>query len=460
MPAIDFNAYSTILFIDSMVALEAKPLAMLPWHEIDDTGPILVLVVPQVNKEIDKRKRDGRLGQRARAFNRLIARAAEAASAVRIYEGQVVVDIALAVCERIDWTAYDDLDPEDGDARVVAEILHSRGAPSDRKLLFSHDINPIAMAARHGLKRRKMPDHWLLEPEPSPNEKEMTRLKARVRELEATAPDLQATIIFEVSPPLQLFQVRPLSEEQRAELARRVLAKNPKPLQPGSRASPDYDRSLDKRYEEYETLAVPRFASRLHLHLETHYSQIPFLLRIENIGHVQAENLVIELKAFGGTLHDRFVCYPLLGPPVPQPKSPRFTSFPDYSPASAFLRRAVERHEFEFAVGPRQGHTIEIHCADFRQGSKWDFQGIASIDSRAASPFKLQVELTASNLRGVLHRSFELPYNTQRVSPGELISLDTSEYRVEFPMHKQWDKAVETDNWKWFDFGNEEDKQH
>src|SRR5271168_2154456 len=136
---IDFDVYSTILFMDSMVALEAKPLELLPWHEIDDTGPILVLVVPQVNKEIDKRKRDGRLGQRARAFNRLIAPAAESASTARIYEGQLVVDIALAVCDRIDWGVLDYLDPEYGDARVVAEILHSRGIPPGRKLLFSHD---------------------------------------------------------------------------------------------------------------------------------------------------------------------------------------------------------------------------------------------------------------------------------------------------------------------------------
>src|SRR5947207_1845804 len=121
-PEIDFDAYSTILFMDSMVALEAKPLEVLPWHEIDAAGPILVLVVPQVNREIDKRKRDGRLGQRARAFNRLIAPAAESGSSVRLREGPVIVDIALAVCDPIDWSAHKELDPDDGDARVVAEI--------------------------------------------------------------------------------------------------------------------------------------------------------------------------------------------------------------------------------------------------------------------------------------------------------------------------------------------------
>ena len=449
---IDFTAYSTILFMDSMVALEAKPLPQLPWHEIDHTGPILVLVVPQVIREIDKRKRDGRLGNRARAFNRLIGPAAEAASPKRICEAQVAVDIAIAVCDRIDWTAHDDLDPEDGDARVVAEMLHACGVPPERKLLFSHDINPIAMATRHGIKSRKVPDHWLLDPEPSPHEKEITRLRARVKELETTAPDLQPTIIFEVSPTLQLFQVRPLSSEEQATLVERLLTENPKPVQLRSPIpSLDYDPTLDRRYEKYATSAVPSYASRLHQHLETHYGQVPFLLRIENIG------LVVVLKAIGGTLHDRFVCYPLLGPPAPRPKPQQFApTFSDFR--SALLRRPVGRHEMEFAVRPGRGHTIEIHCADFRQGSEWEFRGIASINPHAGSPFKLQVDVTASNLRGVISRPFELSYTTKSVSPDELISFETRQWFIDFPMQKQWEEAGETNNWKWFDFGEEEEQ--
>lgn len=130
-----------------MVALEAKPLPTLPWAEIDLSGPILVLVVPQVNTEIDKRKRDGRLGKRAREFNRLISPAAESGRPHRISEGSPTVDIAIARTARINWDNLDDLDPSEPDARVVAQILHARDVPDERKLLLSHDINPIAMAS-------------------------------------------------------------------------------------------------------------------------------------------------------------------------------------------------------------------------------------------------------------------------------------------------------------------------
>ncbi|MGT2504773.1 hypothetical protein ACVOMS_35905 (plasmid) [Bradyrhizobium guangxiense] len=168
--------------MDSMVALEAKPLANLPWAEIDAAGPVLVLVVPQVMKEIDKRKRDGRLGRRARDFNRLIAPAAESGSAVQISVGPPQVNIAFAQIGRIDWDALQDLDPEEGDARVVAQVLNAAGVPAGVKTLFSYDNNPIAMASRHGIKVRKLPESWLMEPEPSPHEKELLRLKGKIAE--------------------------------------------------------------------------------------------------------------------------------------------------------------------------------------------------------------------------------------------------------------------------------------
>jgi hypothetical protein len=407
---INFDSYSTILFMDSMVALEGKPLPSQPWQEIDSGGPILVLVVPQVNTEIDKRKRDGRLGKRAREFNRLIGPAAEFGTAVRISDGPPSVDIGIAVCERIKWNAFQDLDPEDPDARVVAQILHARGVLSERKLLFSQDINPIAMATRHGLKTRRMPEHWLFEPEPSPNEKEINRLKARVKELEANEPVLDFSISFGMDEPLQLYQVRPLTGEEQHRLADRILLENPEVGQPMY----PFDTGYDRRYEEYRGSTVPRHVSTLHRRLETHYNQVPFTLHVENCGHIQAENLVVMLTAIGGTLNHRFVCYPIFGPRAPKPDH---SLFGQLNINRMNLPRQPGRHEMVFAVGPSRGKTIEVHCADFRHGRDWEFRGVACIDPRAASPFNIQVELTASNLRGEIARLFAIGYATTDAAP-------------------------------------------
>jgi len=101
---IDFSRYKSIVFIDSMVVLHGQPLDRQPWKEIDPIGPILVLIVPQVQTEIDKRKLDGRLSTRARAFNRLIRPSVlKGGDAIQIVSGPPVVDLGMAFPRPIPW---------------------------------------------------------------------------------------------------------------------------------------------------------------------------------------------------------------------------------------------------------------------------------------------------------------------------------------------------------------------
>ena len=100
-------------------------------------------------------------------------------------------------------------------------------------------------------------------------------------------------------------------------------------------------------------------------------------------------------------------------------------------------------------------NTIEIHCADFRQGSEWELHAISALNPHAGSPLKLHLEVTASNMRGMPSWSFELPYVSKYVSVDELISFETREYRIDFPMRPQFEEAMNTQNWNWFDFGEE-----
>lgn len=445
--------YSTILFMDAMVALEGKPLADQRWRDIDRTGPILILVVPQVMREIDKRKRDGRLAKRARAFNRLIGPAAQSASTVRISDGPPIVDIGLAICDRVDWDALDDLDPEEPDARVVAQVLYARGVPAERRLLFSHDINPIAMASRHGLKTMKMPESWLLEPEPSPHEKEVNKLKARVQELEADEPDMQASVAFGVDDTLTIYKVAPLSATDQAEATDRILAKNPKIAQRTSTIlGPHmYDTEYDQKYEEFRQRRVPAYAADVHRYLEAHYAQVPFELTIENLGHVQAENLVVSLRAKAGRLHDRFVHFPIFGPVAPRPQPYRIMP-----PALRFDPRDIVqqpgRHDVAFGIGPDAGDTIELHCADFRHGRVWTFEGIAWLDPHAESPFIIEVDITASNMRGARAIEFALSYESRSVQPSDLVDFGERKHLIEIPLEAAYDDAVKKQRWDWFEY--------
>jgi len=109
------------VFLDSNLVLQGKPLDELPWEQIDQEGPIEILVVPKVASEIDSKKQDGRLTVIARTFNRMIAPLALGTLAeVVIRAASPRVVLSLAYPSPINWEDYQSLEPGDSDSRVVA----------------------------------------------------------------------------------------------------------------------------------------------------------------------------------------------------------------------------------------------------------------------------------------------------------------------------------------------------
>ncbi|RUW74817.1 MULTISPECIES: hypothetical protein [unclassified Mesorhizobium] len=446
-PAFEHAKYSSIVFIDSMVALEGKPLETLPWHELDPTGPILILVVPQVNSEIDKRKRDGRLGKRARAFNRLIAPAAETAAPHQIAGGPPAIEIAIARPARINWDQYDDLDPGEGDDRVIAQILHATDVPAEHRRLLTHDTNPIAIGSRHGLKSWRMPDHWLLEPELSPKDKEIAKLTARVRELEEAQPSIEVSLQFGPDQPQTVFRVEPVPSDARRAITTQVIRRNPS-QDDDSPYSLRRDYSYGDRYRDYRIKVVPRYTASVHRFLEVLYAQIPFTFSLKNVGSLQAESLVLRLKTKGGCLHNRFTYHPIFGPAAPKPRS---SLYPIRFAENARSPPVIGKHEMQFAVGPNRSPVIEIHCADFRHGRTWEFEGIATIDPHHEGPFVIEVEVTASNMRGIRTEAFEFAIAVENTRIGDLVDLLGTSYKIAFPMMERFKAEVRAKNWSWIE---------
>lgn len=450
----DHTAYSTIVFIDSMVVLECKPLKTLPWHEIDPDGPILVLAVPQVLTEVDNRKRDGRLAKRAREFNRTMRPAVSSDAPVNIRDETPQVDICPARTGRVDWDELHDLDPNEGDARIVAEILHTHEIPKEKKILLSHDINPLTMARRHGLSVFMLPESWLLDPEPSPDEKKLTKLKARMRELEAQEPNIAVKINFGVEAPFHLHCVQPLTMDEQRELSDRLRSENPKKAQNVGRFTPlhRHDHEYDGKYIKYLEVEIPEYVTNMHIYLERRHNQIPLCMTVINDGYIQAENLVITLHAEFGGLHTRFIVDPLFGPSPPTPENKLFIGpLPPTFDRGDFISNAG-RHDVVFAAPPDGGSTIEIHCEDFRHGRSWSFDGIACIDPHAEQPFWIDVSVTASNMRGGKTARFELDLISESVNVDDLLDLENRRLRKQFPMQAEFDQAVEAENFDWFEF--------
>ena len=398
--------YQTVAIVDSNVVLEGHPLADLPWQELCDGGNVLVVLLPQVLREVDSKKRDGRLAKHVRAFRKLFAPAAQSGQAHPLRRHpEPSVDVIIGRCKTIPWEQYDDLDPSEGDCKVVAEALHINHLPLVRPVFVSSDMYPIAMASRHGLATHLANDKWLRPPEPSPHQKEVQRLKERNRVLEAQEPQFDVELSVNGSAATRLYRVRPLSNDEHDKFVTSVLARNP--MKPQSRRSivDSLDIGYEKRYEEYESITVPKFADQLPNLLELIFGQFPFSVTVRNRGVLQAERVIVELHTSCGWLHDKFVYEAPSGPPPPRPRKTgeHYAQMPDF-PTAGFAGNHSP-HEVLLDPAPNRERSMIAHCEDFRHGRTWRFDGVLRIDPNERADPVVSVRLTAANMHGEIASS-------------------------------------------------------
>ena len=446
----DYSEFRTKAFLDSNMVLEALPLQDLPWSEIDSAGPMLLLVTPTVLKEVDAKKKDGRVGTRARDFNRLIAPIATTGKRVVISEGPPRVELAIATVGRIDWTAYDDLDPAQGDARIIAEALNAREIPENEKLVVSQDINPLFMAQRHGLRTHHAPETWWPKPDPGPLEKENVRLRQRLAEYEKTEPEFDIRFSTAVAQP-QVYEVQKLSDEEASALVRRILAKDPKPpQQSGPLTAFNHDSSLDKRYETYQKKTVPQFVARYAQGLELMYGQVPFELVVSNSGNIRADNVIVEVLIIGGTFNPKPLFFQQAGPLAPRPKDQLAMPVPAFNMRD-LVRPPVDRHEFQLDFDGRST-KIAATCEDFRHGQRFELEGVLLLDPRHQTDATVVVKVTAANLRGTKTERFAVPKVVRSRAARELVDLDELRYTEEPRMWSVLEKAIEKKDFNAFEW--------
>lgn len=422
-----YPEFHTKVFIDSNVILECLPLHELPWSDIDPTGPILVLVTPTVLKEVDSKKREGRLAVRARDFNRLMAPMIADGKPVALTAGPPHVAISAARCRRIDWQRYDDLGPDDADACVIAEVLHTQGIAEGQQRVVSQDTHLLITAQRHGVKTFHVPDGWLRPPEQHPKDAENAKLKQQLAEVKRSEP--QFATRFEVAEqPVVIYQVQPLSSEESAALIAAILRAHPKPVQDtGSFIQINYDSGLDKRYEEYESRAVPRFAQKCHAGLEVFYGQVPISLVVENTGNIRADNVIIEVQVAGGWMNKKAILFGPSGPTPPRIEAPYEKLY--VPPSFNIQSRVVGKHEFRLEMSPRcQNFTAQ--CEDFRHGQEWSFSGVLWLDPNYARDTVVIVKVTAANQHGDHSSVLTVAKEVRRSRPSDLIDMKSLKVTV------------------------------
>jgi hypothetical protein len=422
---VDFSQYSTVVFIDSNIALECAELGSLPWREIQNDGAILILVTPTVLRECDSKKSHPRLGDHARRFNRCLAPLVSGDSAICLRSGpDLKVMLSLASTTPINWAEFSSLDRDEPDARIVAEILHTHLPNSTRRLLISQDIRPLYIAQQFGVETRRIGENWLRPKEISEAEKRAKQLKRDIESMQSRQPLLEVNLATD-SPTFPLVRVPHLTPAVRAQICDRIVELNPMP-DDGSDDSSfsyiNYDSTLRERYRKWETKLVPDFIADIEKKVELLFGQIEVRFTVKNIGNVPAESLLIRLTSSSGWLNEKFVIVNPMGPSKPKRKSGFHDLHRAFQPSP--VTRIPHKHEFETTIVAECSPEFQIACADFRQGTSYDFSCVAWMDPYL-DDFKLTATLTAANLYGDITKVIEFPVQAVNKPFSEIVDLES-----------------------------------
>jgi hypothetical protein len=391
---------------DTNFFLQCQPPGQINWRLVTSDDEVVLLVVREVRKELDRLKSGGnqRRSKRARSASASLRRfTAEGVNEVelRATQPRVVLRIAPRPAEDEYPSGFR---IESSDERIVAEAYAALAAIGTELTFLSHDTVPLEDATGLGLRIQVIPEEWLLNPEPSDVERELGDFKRRIKALEGRTPKIDVKVpTTEGRVILSAKYFPPLSNTFIADAMREI--RKHYPVGPNGLGSNDtigaailfqettdehrwtqYAEDHSKWLNEVEELLndVPRF-------LNDDPRATSLSLSIANDGTVGAENLIVRIDA-RGDFHladpddlddesERTEYFPK--PPVRPRKF--FAALQGLARAQTILQRPInpklfmprlttpsisrDRHAiyWEYENGQYSAH-IEGQCQDFRHG--------------------------------------------------------------------------------------------
>jgi hypothetical protein len=436
------TGYDNVVLIDSQVVLEARPLDQLPWAELF-TGTILLLVTRQVQTEIDRRKNDPRLGKRARAFNRLLDSFITHRVPSPVLEDPRV-DVATVANRPIDWSAIDDLDRDDSDDRIVAQALNALVDQPSRLVLLSHDMRPRDAAATHGLSAVRLPETWLREPEPTPAERRIAELEAKIRLLSASQPEITVHLTAISSAQWAYREVDEVSKEQASILCNQILFKAPRPAKdPFGNFGILDDYDFRSRFADWEQ-GIRRNIPLLHRGLARLYAQHRIRVSIENVGSIPAEGLSLEIRSGNALLHSVPYAVLLTGPSAPRPRPFHHALMGNLGQLGAAIRRPFEFYWDE----PGPGSNLMLSCGSFRQEKLHEVEISVELQLQSAPKAHIEAVVTASSMKGDVRARLMQDVEQLSVRADDLFSF--SKQAVEVPPPFTWTPKASDEDLVWY----------
>ena len=394
---------------DTNFFIQCKDAVEIDWSLVSDADKILLVVLNEVHREIDRLKSGGntRRARRAKAISSqlrglIVANQEEA----ELRASGPSVSIRLAPKLDPKRVKPGDYDPSSADERIAEEALAcSEGFFEGGLILLSHDGMPLRAAQLMGVQVCPVPDAWLLPPEPSDQDRAIQKLNERVAALEKQAPIISLRLDEEGATSItgELTFYPPLAADFIVSVMDALKSESPVRRPSPSKATLAFEsivrglepapteadiREHETKYNEW-LQKVEDLISRLpNIHnltadsIETH-------LVLSNSGSTPAEHLVVDVSTLGAIRLQEPVDEEdkIEVPAIPEPPKLRrhtlFGGLMDYAdgpiirdPLTNFRfptpRPARNRHEFywDFDEPEACSEHCRGECEDFRHGLK------------------------------------------------------------------------------------------
>ena len=209
--------HTLVLFPDTNLFIQCKPLEELDWSEWKDFAEVHLRVCRTVTREIDDQKARGnsRVAQRARATYQLFGRVLDSEQEhLLIRNSDPTVKLFVESVSQSSTDLEDQFIYNKPDDQIVGRVHKFReDNPGVDVRLLTLDLGP-RMTARHlGIPFVPIKAEWLLQPENDESEKEIIRLRSRVTQLEEAEPRFKIELVGEEGEALEQLEIEHLIYE-------------------------------------------------------------------------------------------------------------------------------------------------------------------------------------------------------------------------------------------------------
>lgn len=263
------------IFPDTNILLHYRPLAEIDWSAICCTTDLQIVICMQVIDELDDKKCDVRLADRARRAIKDIERFLQART--------VGKGIAFDCC-RVDLGGTGNAD--NLIVRAVQQYLDDH--PGVAVAIATEDLGMKLRCMGEGLRVVQVPQSFRLENPADENAKKLTEAQREIQKLRNRIPRLRLSVnLMDSCTGDSEFEIKDVRKYRNKE---EILARLPSKIHPSLR-NLKLNKSLQTYAEQYSV-----YLDRLEIHERIVSHAFRFKLAIENEGTAPASNVAVKVR--------------------------------------------------------------------------------------------------------------------------------------------------------------------